>query len=244
MASIKIHLLRCGSVGVDSALPFNINTGLNPLAYTGFLRGKKHRVWLPCTTYLIEHPKGLILIDTGWDVAVRGDQRKYLAWLQYCINKALLPAGEAIHEQLAKLGYQPSDIDYLIFIHLHADHVSGINLVKDAKNILVSDLEMADTKKHSMHYLSFMWEGINFQQFSFSASEYGPAQRSFDLFEDGSFILINLPGHTAGQAGALITANGKSVLLCADGGYTKRNWEEMILPAVSISKNDSLATLK
>ncbi|MGG0537711.1 MBL fold metallo-hydrolase [Priestia aryabhattai] len=33
---------------------------------------------LPVSTYLIEHPKGLVLIDTGWHTDMRDEQVKIL----------------------------------------------------------------------------------------------------------------------------------------------------------------------
>ena len=60
---MKVHLLRCGSTVVDEALPFS-NKSKNPLAFTGVFRGKWHKVRVPVTAYLIEHPKGRILVDT------------------------------------------------------------------------------------------------------------------------------------------------------------------------------------
>ena len=49
---IKIHILPCGSTVVDEALPFS-NKSRNPLAFTGILRGKKHKISVPVTAYLI-----------------------------------------------------------------------------------------------------------------------------------------------------------------------------------------------
>ncbi|MBJ8191398.1 MBL fold metallo-hydrolase, partial [Bacillus cereus] len=88
--TIKIHVLHCGQVQTDMALPFNQNT-LNPIAFTGIFRSKKYQNKLPVSAYLIEHPKGLVLIDTGWHTDVRKDQRKYMGRIHYQINKAILP---------------------------------------------------------------------------------------------------------------------------------------------------------
>ena len=122
METIKIHILHCGQVIVDSALAFS-NKSWNPLAFTGILRSKKHLLTLPVSAYLIEHPKGLILVDTGWHTDVRVNQFKYLGLL-YFVNKANLPAGEAIHEQLEQLGYKPSDVDHLILTHIDCAQLS------------------------------------------------------------------------------------------------------------------------
>ncbi|MFK4302873.1 hypothetical protein ABH892_002993 [Paenibacillus sp. RC254] len=75
--SIKVHILHCGQVQVDIAVPFR-QKPWNPLAATGIFRLKKHQITLPVSCYLIEHPKGLVLIDTGWHTALRGDQIKYM----------------------------------------------------------------------------------------------------------------------------------------------------------------------
>ena len=62
---IRIHILTCGEVGVDPAVP-DRGISRNRLAYTGLLRSPKRRIWLPVKAFLIEHPQGRILVDTGW----------------------------------------------------------------------------------------------------------------------------------------------------------------------------------
>ena len=63
------------------------------------------------------------------------------------MNKAVLPAGQAIHEQLAQLGYKPSDIDYILMSHMHCDHADGLRLVKHAKRIMLVNLNMMRFKR-------------------------------------------------------------------------------------------------
>lgn len=82
MNNIKVHILNCGEVGVDPAVPFR-DVSKNPIAYTGIGRSKKLRIWLPVTAYLIEHPNGKILIDTGWHSDVRTNPIKHLSPLLY-----------------------------------------------------------------------------------------------------------------------------------------------------------------
>ena len=151
MDKLKIHVLHCGTVVVDDSLPFS-NNSRSPIGYTGLFRSRKHQVALPVSAYLIEHPKGLILIDTGWHTDVRNHMFKYLGPILYMVNKAYLPAGEAIDEQLTSLGYHPSDIDYLILTHLDCDHASGLKLVKEAKHILVSRDEDEGAKNNQIRY--------------------------------------------------------------------------------------------
>ena len=39
-------------------------------------RSKQHQIKIPVSVYLIEHPKGLVLIDTGWHTDNRTHQIK------------------------------------------------------------------------------------------------------------------------------------------------------------------------
>lgn len=235
---IKIHVLHCGRVRVDEALPFHKKPS-NRLAPLGFLRSSKHQIWLPVSAYLIEHPKGLVLIDTGWHTNVR----KLKEIPKRAIAVPELLEGQAIHEQLDKLGYKPSDLDYVFLSHMHGDHAGGLKLVRGAKKILTSNLEMRDTEKHKMYYSKSAWEGVNVETFSFNQAEYGHEKLAYDVFDDQTLIFVNTPGHTNGQSSTIIQNNGKFVLLCADTAYAKKSWEQQILPGIRMNTKKAKSSL-
>lgn len=240
--SIKIHILHTGLVKVDKALPFH-GQYRNPLAFTGLFRSEKNQVVLPVSSYLIEHPKGLILIDTGWNKLVRQSNWKELG-PQVQINTGYLPQGWSIDERLQNLGYKPSDIDYLLLSHLHCDHVSGLKQVKNAKNILVSQPEWEIANRLPMVYLPHEWKGVNVQTYKYDHSDIGPFGESFDLFGDGSIVQIHTPGHATGMSATMVKGNdGKYVLLAADTGYAARSWEEMLTPGICTSRKDAITSL-
>lgn len=241
--TIKIHALECGQVQVDTALPFH-EKSCNPIAFTGIGRSSKHQIILPVFAYLIEHPKGLVLVDTGWHTDVRKDQIKYLGRFHYWINKAILPEGQAINEQLAQLGMKPSDIDYVILSHLHSDHVSGLKLVREAKNIMVSEQEWQAAQKDKLRYVHHMWEGLPIKTFSMKPSSYGPQHQSFDLFNDDSIVFTHIPGHCPGLVSTIIQRNDKFVLLTSDGAYAKKSWEQMLPPGVSVNEEQTMEALQ
>lgn len=240
--SIKIHVMHTGLVRVDKGLPFH---GLfrNPLAFTGILRSAKNKVTLPVSSYLIEHPKGLILVDTGWSKTIRQSNWRELG-PQVQINTGYLPAGWAVDERLAKLGYQPSDLDYVLMSHLHCDHASGMSLIKDAKNILVSEEEWKIANKLPLVYLPHEWKDVDVQTYQFKDSNIGPFHRSFDVFGDGSVLQVYTPGHASGMASTLIRgADGKYVLLAADVGYANTSWESMLTPGICTNRNFTIQSL-
>lgn len=239
---IKIHILHTGLVKVDRALPFH-GEYRNPLAFTGLFRSEKNQVILPVSSYLIEHPHGLILIDTGWNKLVRQSNWKELG-PQVQINTGYLPMGWSVDERLAALGYKPSDIDYLLLSHLHCDHVSGLKQVKDAKNILVSEPELKIANKLPMVYLPHEWKGVNLQTYQYDHTDIGPYNESFDLFGDGSIVQVHTPGHASGMSATRIQgSDGKFVLLAADTGYSSMSWEKMLTPGICTSRKKAITSL-
>lgn len=240
---IKIHVMHTGTVIVDEALPFGYKNN-PPMAWTGMFRSKKHQIKIPVSVYLIEHPKGLVLIDTGWHTDNRKHQLKNLSF-QYPVNKAELPEGQAVHEQLIKLGYKPSDIDYILMSHMHCDHADGLRLVKNAKNILVSEEEYEAISNDKMHYLPHEWKGVHLNTFHFDNTGIGPKNRSFDLFGDGTITMVWVPGHSKGLASTIIKNEDseKFLLLASDVGYAAKSWQENVLPGVLVDKEDAQLSL-
>ena len=120
MRGLKIHVLHCGYIQVSDTVPFGNdidlkNTGLQLLTPAG------KRLTLPVCVYLAEHPKGLLLFDTGWcrDISPEGvydDKavRRVLPGHLAAFYHPWLPAGMAVHEQLAAMGVRPQDLEYVI----------------------------------------------------------------------------------------------------------------------------------
>ena len=72
MSEIKIHVFHTGEVCVAPELPFG-GEFCNPVKASGIFGKKKDRLWLPVSCYLIEHPQGKILVDTGWNKDMSSD---------------------------------------------------------------------------------------------------------------------------------------------------------------------------
>ncbi len=241
---MKIHVLHTGEVRVSPYLPFG-GDNCNLLKASGMTTPKEDWIWLPVSVYLIEHPKGLILVDTGWhrDMSPEGvyDKKAQVKSLGsrvlYNVNQGQIPLGEAVDEQLATMGIKPSDLDYVLLTHLDCDHANGLRAVKDAKHILVAVEELECARKNGfIRYKKKWWEGVDMQTIEWNGTE-GPAGKSFDLFGDGSIKMINIPGHCDGLCAVKITReDGKYVLLFSDGGYATKSWKEMITSGVSLDK--------
>ena len=247
MAEIKIHVLHTGMVCVAPELPFG-GEHCNPIKASGVFGKKSDRRWLPVSAYLVECSHGKILFDCGWhrDMSPNGEfdreaQIKSLGgFLLYKTNQGVLSMGEAIDEQLAEIGVQPSDLDLVLLSHLDCDHVNGLGLVKDAKKILVANDEIRFAENGSfmnkIRYNKDWWKGTKLEGFDWNGTD-GPVKKSYDVFGDGSLVMVNIPGHCEGLCALKITNNsGKYVLLFSDGGYAKKSWEEQITSGIADDK--------
>lgn len=244
MSEIKIHILHTGSVCVSPYLPYG-GEHCNIIKASGIFGKKSDRLWLPVSCYLIEHPKGKVLVDTGWhrDMSPNGvfDKKAQIKSLGspilYLVNQGVLEKGAAINEQLNEMGIKTADLDYVVVTHLDCDHANGLEQVADAGNIMVAADEVKCAEKNSaVRYKKKWWAKVSFTEYQWNGNE-GPAEKSYDLFGDGSIMLINIPGHSDGQVAVKIRNNeGKYVLLFADGGYSAKSWKEMITSGISLDK--------
>ena len=247
MNEIKIRVLHTGSVCVAPALPFG-GENCSLLKMSPIMVRKEDRLWLPVSSYFIEHPKGKILVDCGWhrDMSPNGEYDKNAqirslgSRALYMVNQGKLEKGQAVDEQLMEMGIRQADLDYVLLSHLDCDHANGIGLVKDAKHILVSKDELEGSRKPDrksrIRYQSKWWADCGLEGFDWNDEE-GPFLRAFDLFGDGSVKKIAIPGHSDGLCAVKIkNEEGKYVLLVGDGGYAPKSWNEMILPGVSTDK--------
>lgn len=251
---ITIHIFHTGSVCVAPALPFG-GEHCGPLKAAGVLGRRRDRLWLPVSAYLIDCPQGRVLFDCGWhrDMSPQGvlDRRAQLRSLGSLplslTNQGILPPGQAVEEQLAALGLRPRDLDRVLLSHLDCDHANGLRSVAEAKALLVSPEELRFAENGSwmnrIRYAPQWWRGTKLRPFVWNGTE-GLAGRSYDVFGDGSLVLVNIPGHSPGLCALRVTGtDGRFVLLAADGGYARRSWEEGVLSGIADDRPAQKASL-
>lgn len=239
---IKIHVMKCGEVGVDPAVPSR-DVSKNPLAYTGLFRSAKRRIWLPVFTYLIEHPKGNILVDTGWSSEVRNNPKKAESYRLWFASKPRLPMGSAVDEQIKSRGIALDSLEYVFLTHMDVDHVNGIQMVKGARHIMAAKEEIQAAEGRDVRYWRKQWNGISLEEIPLQETGEGISGESFDVFGDGTIQVIATPGHSAGSVTVLVRNQGNSVLIAGDTGYEKTSWREGRLPGPVFDKEQMVKAL-
>jgi glyoxylase-like metal-dependent hydrolase (beta-lactamase superfamily II) len=244
--TVAVEILRTGSVSIDRAMAYEESTR-HPMPETGLFRPAETREWVPVSAYLLHHPAGPILVDTGWHTDVRTDERGHLGRVLASLHDARLPPGEAISEHLAERGLAPADLAAVVVTHLHSDHVSGLELVADAPRILVSEPELesvAGWLSLNRFLAGHMWDGIEFESFGFEDTGVGPFGRSHDLFGDGSVQLVWVPGHADGQVAVLARTSAGTVLLASDAVYSDRNVEDGVPPGAVTNRDAAVRSVE
>src|SRR5215510_2785405 len=94
--------------------------GLDPKLFN-FKREELKEVDFVNIAYLIVHPKGTLMFDTGGipDSAFKPGGGP--------VTEGIMSATKPLKPQLAAAGYKPSDINYLVLSHYHSDHTANAN---------------------------------------------------------------------------------------------------------------------
>jgi N-acyl homoserine lactone hydrolase len=180
-------------------------SGLDPALFN-FKREELKEVDFVNASYLIVHPRGTLMFDAGAvaDSHFKGDGRPVIEGIMSA-TKPLLP-------QLAAAGYSPRDVTYFALSHFHSDHTANANEFANATWIVQKaehDFMFADSP-----------QGI-IQPASYAALRNATTKildnEDFDVFGDGTVVIMATPGHTPGhQVVAVRLANRGTVLLGGD----------------------------
>lgn len=164
------------------------------LAYRGgsFLEARDFTM----TAVLVRHPRGDLLIDTGFGRNVAAHAHT-LPWLMRAFSTYTATA-PAI-ERLASGGYDPARLAGIVITHAHWDHVSGVPdfpgvpvwTNADERSFVASGAPLAEVMR------SF---GVtNVREYAWDGGRYLGFPRSRDWYGDGSIVLVPAPGHTPGS---------------------------------------------
>ena len=177
--SVRLYILDCGDI-----------TGVGEAAF-GFKAGQlaDTRMVTPC--YLIVHPRGTMVWDTGEipDADFKGNPTKAGA---FAISQPFLP-------QLAALGYTPADINYIALSHYHGDHVANANafagstwIVEEVERTAMFAKPDGKAKGSNAPNPAFFGKLENSKTILLHGEDH-------DVFGDGTVVIKFTPGHTPGH---------------------------------------------
>jgi glyoxylase-like metal-dependent hydrolase (beta-lactamase superfamily II) len=171
--SPRLYVFDCGVLNIPDTDRYNLK------------REELATHLMSCSAFLIVHPKGTLMWDTGVVADSEFPSDGGPGKLQYATaTKKLLP-------QLAAAGYTPMDITYLAFSHFHWDHVGNGNafaastwLVRQKERDIMF-AEPPSDRTIPAHFSALK----NSKTIIVKDDEY-------DVFGDGSVIMKSAPGHS------------------------------------------------
>jgi len=163
---------------------------------------------------LIKHPKATLLFDCGFGANV-DEHFKNAPRLMRALTSYDKETNAA--RQIEEFGIPLSQINTIILSHWHWDHVSGAEDFPGTE-VLVSKAEEDHIRTLPAGELISQLRGrLNLHSFDFSGGAYENFDRSYDMFSDGSVVLVPLPGHTPGSTGLFVNLHsGKRFFFIGD----------------------------
>jgi glyoxylase-like metal-dependent hydrolase (beta-lactamase superfamily II) len=181
--------------------------------------------WLPIYTWVIDHPEGIIVVDTG-ETSKSSDPDYYPRWhpyYRYALRMNVRPEDE-IGPQLGSMGITQEDLKTLVLTHFHTDHAGGLHHFPDTE-ILVSgtDHRLASGFGGRLRgYLPNRWpEWFSPEPIAFEPERFGPFEQSYKVTKAGDVLIVPTPGHTPGHVSVLVNTEDVIFFLAGDTSYSQ-----------------------
>lgn len=193
----KVYAMDCGKIEVSDMKTLDVN---------GSMDGKPYTLIVPC--FLVRHPKGDLLWDTGWpqelmaetDGMDMGDSVAY-------VEQDLLA-------QLEQLQIKPQDIEYLSLSHSHPDHSGNAGLFSQSTfivNRLEREAMFSEHEKSGAPLPAYFAKLADAKTVRFESM--------YDVFGDGTVTIHHMPGHTSGHSVLLVKPKTSQPLLFSGDLY-------------------------
>jgi N-acyl homoserine lactone hydrolase len=221
--SMKLYAMTCGRL-----------TG--ELGY--LMEGGTGAVTLPVPAYLVVHPKGTALFDTGMHPDCQHDPLARLGPRLTQLFAFDYRPGEEVSARLEAMDRNPAKVDFIVNSHLHFDHVGGNALIPNATVVVQKrewdagmDPEMAARR------------GFNRRDFDLG-HPVRQVEGEYDLFGDGRVLCLPTHGHTPGHQSLKLRLDSGDVVLAGDACYFCQTLRERRLPKNVHDREAMLASLE
>ena len=171
-ADPRLYVFDCGHLSFPDVSAFGLSNEETTV----------RELFVPC--YLIEHEGERMIWDAGLPLNMVGPrQPDASSWYE-----------TSIIDQLAQMDISPEDIDYTAYSHFHYDHVGAANAFANA-TLLIQQTEFEaafETPETNPVFRPELYDQLR-------DSDKIMLDGDFDVFGDGSVMIISAPGHTPGH---------------------------------------------
>lgn len=237
---MRVHALETGAVAIRERQL----TGAGALRRVRTLVTRSPWTEIPVRAWLIDHPDGLIVVDTGQ--SARFAEPGYLPRENLHARRNLrwrMTPDQELGPRLRELGVDPGEIRYTVLTHLHLDHDGGLEHVKRSE-IVVTDTEYRLARGLAGRlrgYLPHRWPaGFAPRTITLREEPYGPFPRSFELAP--GVVLVGTPGHTPGHLSVVVEESPR-LFLAGDAAYNEPALERGVPDGIATSATQARETM-
>lgn len=243
---MRVHAIQTGLVAIKERQRQGVGSGLGRQINT--LLDSHWTDFLPIYVWVVEHPEGLIVIDTG--ETAQASQANYFPWwnpyFRLGVRERVQPDDE-IGPQLRARGLSPDDVRWVILTHLHTDHAGGLSHFPRAE-ILLSRREYdaaAGLRGQLRGALPQHWpHWFAPRLVHFHDGVYGPFTDSYRLTRAGDVTLVPTPGHTLGHMSVIVQDADTTLFFAGDTSYTEQLLVAGVVDGVSPDEVAASGTLQ
>lgn len=218
---VRLYALDCGRIHINDMAMFSD---------TGEYDGKPVDIVDPC--WVIRHPKGTLLWDTGLGDALAGNKDGVDIGIgRMWVDVTLL-------DQLKAIGLTAADITYLSISHTHFDHTGNANEFPDATWILnKTEIAWAESRPT---------EAVKLETFSaYQTARTQMIDGDYDVFGDGTVRILKTPGHTPGHQSLMVRLKrAGTVIVSGDLFHLRENYTYRRVPPFNTERADTLASIE
>ena len=239
---ITIHPIQTGQVQIKASQPRRKTGGLLRV-----LLDRSWTEWLPIYAWVIEHPEGIIVVDTG-ETARTSEPGYFPRWHPYHRTSVRMDVAleQEIGPQLERLGIDPMDVSTVILTHFHTDHAGGLHHFPESEIFVQkNDYKSAQGFMGKLQgYLPHRWpEWFAPTPIPFESVPIGPFEQSYSVTEAGDVLVVPTPGHTPGHVSVIVKDDGSSYFLAGDTSYTQDLLIEREPDGVSPNRTAAIRTI-
>jgi glyoxylase-like metal-dependent hydrolase (beta-lactamase superfamily II) len=216
---VKVHAVQTGLISVKEN--FLNQKGDGFLSKLNIVLGSAYADFMPIWVWVIEHPEGVIVIDTGdieesrYSDFYKNEKFATRLSLKAMSNKRNIGKQDELDIQLMRLGIRPDQVYKVVLTHLHGDHTDGLKFFPE-NEIIVNEAEYRKPygnlpttypKWFNPTLVSFLKDRVDIFNIAY------PVTKSEDV------LLVPTPGHTYHHASVLLKTDNEHILFAGDASY-------------------------
>ncbi|MBL7864305.1 MAG: N-acyl homoserine lactonase family protein [Cyclobacteriaceae bacterium] len=233
---VKIHAVTCGWIKYRNA---HFHSILGPYLV---ILDPTWMDWIPVFSWVIEHPEGIIVVDTGQSTYLSTDTLNkggMNGWLNKQLARMDIDLNTDIKAQLGRLNICPDDVRWVVLTHLHVDHAGGLRYFPKSE-VLVSHQEyvrpyaFVDGTYPSWFkpHLIGHYDDIG-----------GVFEQGHVLTRAGDVVVVPTPGHSMHHQSVIFRNTELDFFFAGDASFNFSHVQSGFVPGINLDRQLAKQTL-